>query len=1223
MKKIKQFGAFLGFMILAQLTFAQAGSTFTNPMVIGSLPYSVVGDSTCGYGDNYTTSDIACTGSYMSGDEKIFSFTPSSTMMAVTIEMTNIATSWSGMYITDDSTTAGSCLGSASNSGTADRVITGLNFVSGTTYYVIVSTYASPQCITAFDLSMYNVTCPAPGALGATVLSYDSASIDWTENGSATSWIIEWDTNGFTLGSGNTIISTTNPDTLSGLAALTDYSYYVRSFCGASDSSLWVGPFNFTTFATCPAPSTLGVSSLGLTTVNFDWVEVGSATTWDIEWDTANYTQGAGTMITGTTTNPHSLTGLTANTSYEFYVRSSCSSSDSSLWVGPYSFTTPCNAFSIPFVEGFESGFTDQSAVAGCLSQESVSGTSDWLANSSLTSYNRTPRTGSFNANLRYGNERWIFIPINLVGGTSYTADVYARQDGSGTTNADVMIAFGTTGTAAGMTDTVVAPTGIDGTYQLISGAFTPATSGVFYVGIKGYMNFSPWYISIDDIAINVSPACLPVSALTATTTSTGASLGWTENGTATTWDIEWDTAGFTPTGTPTIIGSTTNPHALSGLTASTSYEFWVRADCGGTSSSWVGPYSFTTLCNTVTMFPFTESFDLTSPTITCWANDYVVGAVDWSLSNGAGGGSITAAYSGTENAAFVSASGTNSPTTRLVSPVFDLTSLTLPMMSFYYAQEDWAGDQNYTRVLYRASLSGTWVELWADSSDIDTWTQVTLTLPNPSATYQIAFEGINNYGRRNVIDEMEVKETPIAVTTTTATTNVSCNGVLDGTATVTVLTGTSPYSYLWSNGDTTAMADSLAAGSYYVTVTDTLGVVGNDTVMITEPAMLVATVVADSNVSCFGMSDGGASVSAVGGTTPFTFVWSNAATTASVTGLMLGTYYVTVTDANNCATNDSVMITEPIALTVSLGNDTSVCDAAILTLDAGTFASYVWDDASMMQTRMTVSTLGAVDYSVEVTDANGCTANDTIQVTGLAPVMVDLGADTSLCYGEGLTLDAGTFASYLWNDASTMQTLMVSGSKLGATTYTVGVMDMNGCLGSDDIVVIGFPEVIVDLGADTNIWDPSVTTFTLDAGTGFTTYAWSDGTTTTQTYDVTPSADSNVSVMVTDMNGCSGSDTVIVDFVLGINAFEASTLKMYPNPAVDQVTIELSNFKNVSEVNVTFISITGQTVMSQKVSVNGNSYVGTFNVSALATGTYFVQFEANGENVVRQFVIK
>jgi hypothetical protein len=132
----------------------------------------------------------------------------------------------------------------------------------------------------------------------------------------------------------------------------------------------------------------------------------------------------------------------------------------------------------------------------------------------------------------------------------------------------------------------------------------------------------------------------------------------------------------------------------------------------------------------------------------------------------------------------------------------------------------------------------------------------------------------------------------------------------------------------------------------------------------------------------------------------------------------------------------------------------------------------------------------------------------------------------------------------------------------------------------------------------------------------------WNDGS-TNQTLDVTPTVDGTFSVEVTDNNGCTGSDTVVVDFVLSVNSFNASTLKMYPNPAADHVTIELSNFNNVNEVSVTFISLTGQTVMTQKIGVSGNSYVGTFDVSRLATGTYFVQFEANGEVVVRQFVIK
>ena len=131
-----------------------------------------------------------------------------------------------------------------------------------------------------------------------------------------------------------------------------------------------------------------------------------------------------------------------------------------------------------------------------------------WVANTSLTTYNRTPRPGSWNGTLRYGNEDWFFKPFDLTGGTSYTFEIYARQDGATSTNADVTVAYGVSGTSAAMLDTIVATTGIvNGDYQRLAGAFTPTTSGVYYIGVKGFMNFSPWYISVDDISVFETPA--------------------------------------------------------------------------------------------------------------------------------------------------------------------------------------------------------------------------------------------------------------------------------------------------------------------------------------------------------------------------------------------------------------------------------------------------------------------------------------------------------------------------------------------------------------------------------------------------------------------------------------------------------------------------------------------------------------------------------------------
>ena len=108
--------------------------------------------------------------------------------------------------------------------------------------------------------------------------------------------------------------------------------------------------------------------------------------------------------------------------------------------------------------------------------------------------------------------------------------------------------------------------------------------------------------IFLDDMVWELIPTCEeeltePTAQLATNITTTTADLGWTENGKSTTWDIEWGTEGFTPSGTPTITGTTTNPHSLTGLNSNSSYEFYVRSNCANSSSTWAGPFSFTTLC--------------------------------------------------------------------------------------------------------------------------------------------------------------------------------------------------------------------------------------------------------------------------------------------------------------------------------------------------------------------------------------------------------------------------------------------------------------------------------------------------------------------------------------------------------------------------------------------------------------------------------------------------
>ena len=430
--------------------------------------------------------------------------------------------------------------------------------------------------------------------------------------------------------------------------------------------------------------------------------------------------------------------------------------------------------------------------------------------------------------------------------------------------------------------------------------------------------------------------------------------------------------------------------------------------------------------------------------------------------------------------------------------------------------------------------------------------------------------------------------------------------------------------SYVWDDASTTQtrmVTSTLGATTYSVTVTNVAGCSGSDDIIVTGYAPVMVNLGNDTSV-CDAVSltlDAGTYTS---------YLWDDASTaqtrmTVSTVGAV--DYSVEVTDANGCTGNDTITVTGFAMPVVDLGNDTSLCDGETITLDAGAFTSYLWDDASTMQTRMTVSTLGAVAYSVEITDANGCMAADTVEVTGMAPVMVDLGSDTSLCNGAPYTLDAGAgFASYFWNNGFNTQTLDVSSTTAGTMTYSVRVEDAAGCSGRDTAIISVKAPVLVDLGADTNIWAEGVDTHTLDAGSGFASYLWSDNVTTTQTYEVRRATEGLVSVIVEDADGCEGTDTVRVTFApVGVEEFTASTLTMYPNPAVDQVTVELSNLDNVSNVNVTFLSVTGQVVLAKNIVVKGANSVETFDVSSLATGTYLVQFEANGNVVTKQFVIK
>lgn len=235
------------------------------------------------------------------------------------------------------------------------------------------------------------------------------------------------------------------------------------------------------------------------------------------------------------------------------------------------------------------------------------------------------------------------------------------------------------------------------------------------------------------------------------------------------------------------------------------------------------------------------------------------------------------------------------------------------------------------------------------------------------------------------VVASTEIGE-PSPLNANTTATGLTGTGSNDGTATANPTGGTSPFTFIWSNGGTSQTITGLPSANYTVSVTDANGCVAVQTVPVAPFGCSTLANVTSSNISCFGETDGQATVTLTGGLTPFTYNWSNGENTATINNLAAGTYTASVTDAVNCPAIVEVTIAEPAQLELTLGEfgDTD-CGAnnghATVMAEGGTPASnysFFWSNG---ETGPSVSNLGAGSYTVSVIDGNDCEANLQVQI--------------------------------------------------------------------------------------------------------------------------------------------------------------------------------------------------------------------------------------------------
>ena len=371
-----------------------------------------------------------------------------------------------------------------------------------------------------------------------------------------------------------------------------------------------------------------------------------------------------------------------------------------------------------------------------------------------------------------------------------------------------------------------------------------------------------------------------------------------------------------------------------------------------------------------------------------------------------------------------------------------------------------------------------------------------------------------------------------IPMTVSNSTVAPLCNGNANGSIDLSVSGGTNPISYSWSNGSTAQDLSGITAGTYSVLLTDNMGCTTTSTITLTEPAVLQATATS-TPTSCTGTYDGTLLATVNGGTGPYTYMWSNGGNMAAMSNISGGVYTCTVTDVYNCSSVTSTTVTQPPAITATFSNLSPLCNgdangSITANVSGGTPGyTYAWSNSG---TTSTISGLGAGSYSLTITDANNCTATNSITLTEPAALTaVPTSTPTSCsntCDGMAGVGPTGGTAPYVYSWSPGGQTTQFV-SNLCPGSYVCNWNDANGCATVTAVTVTAPAAITLAVtgtdptGCTTNDGSADLTA---NGGTPGYTFSWSNATTTE---DLSGLGAGTYDVVVTDAAGCSDSTSV------------------------------------------------------------------------------------------------
>jgi Pregnancy-associated plasma protein-A/SprB repeat/HYR domain len=437
-----------------------------------------------------------------------------------------------------------------------------------------------------------------------------------------------------------------------------------------------------------------------------------------------------------------------------------------------------------------------------------------------------------------------------------------------------------------------------------------------------------------------------------------------------------------------------------------------------------------------------------------------------------------------------------------------------------------------------------------------------------------------------------------------------------DGTATVTPSGGVPPYNFTWSNSATTASVSNLAPGGYWVVVEDGQGcdTTINFVIAAFDCGSFAANVSVNA-VTCFGGNDGTLTVLPAGGTSPYSYLWSNGSTAEQAAGLTAGTYFVTVTDDNGCPVETSGTVSQPAQLLAAATATNETANnaqngTATASGSGGTPGyTYLWNNGAATSF---VSNLAPGTYTVTVTDAAGCTATASVTVqafscAGFQPV---ISSTDVTCFGSNdgtatVTPSGGTPGyNFAWGNGQTTQTL----TNLPAGTYPVTVTDGAGCTAQLPATIAEPAQLVPNATAtDETSAGANDGTASVSPSGGTPPYAifWSNGSGAMTITNLPPG---NYTATIVDGNNCQAVQTVTVAAATGCSiAAETSSV-----PA---------SCPNVADGSAEVTSVSGGAAPYDYLWSNGST---TFFANNLVSGTYTVTItDANQCTVVTEVEVE